>query len=241
MSENGNRWTFRALAVVIAIGIWLPASFCPRLREMTTPPSEENVQARLTIPDHERLTVLSFEPAGVDVRIRGSDERIASLDLDQIRVQVPLPDDVFVGGAYGGPRVVEIDLAPEDVLLPDEEVEVVSVIPDRLTLRVDEEILVSVPVQVDTIGEPIGGVSVDYDNVRIEPPRVTVRGSRSEINKLEVAVAGPVDITGRGVDFTAAQVRVRFNSEHVQVEFPTIVDVFVPMVSRQPQSSGAGS
>ena len=241
MSESGNRWTFRALAVVIAIGIWLPASFWPRLREMTTPPSEENVQARLTVPDHERLTVLSFEPARVDVRIRGTDERIASLDLDQVRVQVPLPGDVFVGGAYNGPRIVEIDLAPEDVLLPDEEVEVVSVIPDRLTLRVDEEILVSVPVQVDTIGEPIGGVSVDYDNVRIEPPLVTVRGSRSEINKLEVAVAGPVDITGRGVDFTAAQVRVRFNSEHVQVEFPTIVDVFVPMVSRQPQPSGAGN
>ena len=152
-----------------------------------------------------------------------------------------MPDDVFAAGPYSGPREVEVVLAAEDVVRPDDQVQVVSVTPDRLTLRVDEEILVSVPVQVDTIGEPIGGVSVDYDNVRIEPPLVTVRGSRSEINKLEVAVAGPVDITGRGVDFTAAQVRVRFNSEHVQVEFPTIVDVFVPMVSRQPQSSGAGN
>lgn len=241
MSENGNRWTFRALAVVIAIGIWLPASFCPRLREMTTPPIEANVAGRLTIPDHERLTVLSIEPEGVQVRIRGSDELIDSLELDQVRVQVPLPDDVFAAGPYSGPREVEVVLAAEDVVRPDDQVQVVSVTPDRLTLRVDEEILVSVPVQVDTIGEPIGGVSVDYDNVRIEPPLVTVRGSRSEINKLEVAVAGPVDITGRGVDFTAAQVRVRFNSEHVQVEFPTIVDVFVPMVSRQPQSSGAGN
>ncbi len=241
MSENGSRWTFRALAVVIAIGIWLPASFCPRLREMTTPPIEANVAGRLTIPDHERLTVLSIEPEGVQVRIRGSDELIDSLELDQVRVQVPLPDDVFAAGPYSGPREVEVVLAAEDVVRPDDQVQVVSVTPDRLTLRVDEEILVSVPVQVDTIGEPIGGVSVDYDNVRIEPPLVTVRGSRSEINKLEVAVAGPVDITGRGVDFTAAQVRVRFNSEHVQVEFPTIVDVFVPMVSRQPQSSGAGN
>ncbi len=241
MSENGNRWTFRALAVVIAIGIWLPASFCPRLREMTTPPIEANVAGRLTIPDHERLTVLSIEPEGVQVRIRGNDELIDSLELDQVRVQVPLPDDVFAAGPYSGPREVEVVLAAEDVVRPDDQVQVVSVTPDRLTLRVDEEILVSVPVQVDTIGEPIGGVSVDYDNVRIEPPLVTVRGSRSEINKLEVAVAGPVDITGRGVDFTAAQVRVRFNSEHVQVEFPTIVDVFVPMVSRQPQSSGAGN
>lgn len=241
MSESGNRWIFRALAVVIAVAIWLPASFCPRVREMTTPPIEESVEARLTIPDHERLTVLSFEPRGVEVRIRGNDERIDALELDQIRVQVPLPDDVFGGAPYSGPREVEIVLSVEDVVLPDEEVEVVSVTPDRLSLRVDEEISVSVPVQVEWIGEPIGGVSVDLDNVRIEPGAVTVQGSRSEINKLEYALAGPVDITGRGLDFTAPQVRVRFASEHVRVEFPTIVDVFVPMVSRQPQGAGAGN
>ncbi len=238
MSESSNRWTFRALAVAIAVGLWLPASFCPRLREMTTPPIEENVKARLTIPDHERLTVLRFEPEGVDVRIRGADELIASLELDQVRVQAPLPGDVFAGGPYSGPREIEVVLAAEDVVLPDEGIEVLSVTPDRLTLAVDEEISVSVPVQVSWIGEPIGGFSVDDANVGIEPRVVTVQGARSEINKLEFAVAGPVDLAGRGLDFTARQVRVRFPSEHVRVEFPTIVDVFVPMVSRQPPASG---
>ena len=77
--------------------------------------------------------------------------------------------------------------------------------------------------------------------MRIEPETVTVQGARSEINKLEFALAGPIDLTGRGLDFTARQVRVRFGSEHVRVEFPTIVDVSVPMISRQPQSSGAGN
>ncbi len=241
MSENGNRWTFRVLAVAIAIGIWLPASFCPRLREMTTPPIEANVAGRLTIPDHERLRVLTFEPEGVQVRIRGNDELIDSLELDQVRVQVPLPDDVFAAGPYSGPREVEVVLAAEDVVLPDDQIEVVAVTPDRLVLNVDEEISVAVPVQVVWIGEPIGGISVDDGNVRIEPETVTVQGARSEINKLEFALAGPIDLTGRGLDFTARQVRVRFASEHVQIEFPTIVDVFVPMISRQPQSSGAGS
>lgn len=241
MSESGNRWTFRALAVVIAIGIWLPASFCPRLRDITTTPIETNVAGRLTIPDHERLRVLSIEPEEVEVRIRGNDELIDSLELDQVRVQVPLPDDVFTGGPYSGPREVEVVLAAEDVVLPDDQVQVVSVTPDRLVLNVDEEISVAVPVQVDWVGEPIGGISVDDENVRIEPQSVTVQGARSEINKLEFALAGPIDLTGRGLDFTARQVRVRFDSEHVQVEFPTIVDVFVPMISRLPQSSGAAN
>lgn len=241
MSENGNRWTFRALALVIAIGIWLPASFCPRFREMTTPPIEANVAGRLTIPDHEGMTVLSFEPEGVQVRIRGNDELIDSLDLDQVRVQVPLPDDVFAAGPYSGPREVEVVLAAEDVVLPDDQVQAVSVTPDRLVLSVDEEISVAVAVRVAWIGEPIGGISVDDENVRIAPEAVTVQGARSEINKLEFALAGPIDLTGRGLDFTARQVRVRFASEHVRVEFPTIVDVFVPMISRLPQSSGAGN
>ena len=196
---------------------------------------------RLTIPDHERLTVLSIEPEGVQVRIRGNDELIDSLELDQVRVQVPLPDDVFAAGPYSGPREVEVVLAAEDVVLPDDQVQVVSVAPDRLVLSVDEEISVAVPVQVVWIGEPIGGISVDDENVRIEPETVTVQGARSEINKLEFALAGPIDLTGRGLDFTARQVRVRFGSEHVRVEFPTIVDVSVPMISRQPQSSGAGN
>jgi len=177
MRESGNRWTFRALAVVIAIGIWLPASFCPRLREMTTPPIEANVAGRLTIPDHERLTVLSIEPEGVQVRIRGNDELIDSLELDQVRVQVPLPGDALAGGPYSGPWEVEVVLAGEDVVLPDDQVEVVSVTPDRLVLSVDEEISVAVPVAVEWIGEPIGGISVDDDNVLITP-RSTARPSR---------------------------------------------------------------
>ena len=241
MRESGNRWTFRALAVVIAIGIWLPASFCPRLREITTPPIEANVAGRLTIPDHERLTVLSIEPEGVQVRIRGNDELIDSLELDQVRVQVPLPGDAFAGGPYSGPWEVEVVLAGEDVVLPDDQVEVVSVTPDRLVLSVDEEISVAVPVAVEWIGEPIGGISVDDENVLITPETVTVQGARSEINRLEFALAGPIDLTGRGLDFTARQVRVRFASEHVRVEFPTIVDVFAPMIERRPQTSGAGN
>jgi len=241
MSDNDSRWMFRALALAIAIAIWLPASFCPRLSEMTTPQSEEDVRARLTISDNERLTVLSFEPGEVTVRIRASDELIDQVELDQTRVRVPLPEDVFAGGPYAGPRQVEVVLTPEDVVPPSEDIEVLSVMPDRPVLNVDEEISVAVPVQVAWVGEPIGGFGVDYENVRIEPSLVTVRGARSEINKLQYAVAGPVNLDARGLDFTESQVRVRFASDQVRVVSPTVVDVFVPMVSRQPQSPGAGS
>ncbi len=234
MSERAHIWTLRSLAVAVAVGIWLPTSYLPRLEETRMRPTliEENVAARLSIPDLERLTVLSFEPRGVEVRIRGRSEQMDSLDPGQVRVRVPLPDDVFRGAVYNGPREIEIVLGVENVRLPDEQMEAVSVAPDRLTLLVDEEISTLVPVEVTWVGEPIGGVAVDLPNVRVEPAEVTVRGSRSEINRLGSAVAGPVDITGRGLDFTAEQVRVRLGSEHVQVMSPTIVDVFVPMVSR---------
>lgn len=245
MSESGNRWTFRALAVVIAVGIWLPASFCPRLREMTTPPVEETVQAGLNFPDHEHMMVVGRPEEVFEVLIRGSEDQIASVSRDQIRILVPLGENMFGGASYSGPRELEVILAVEDVVLPDDAdgIDVVSVTPDRLTVTVDEEISEQVPVQVDSfIGEPIGGVGVDYGGVRIEPRVVTVQGSRSEINRQGYAVAGPIDIEGRGVDFVADQVRVRFESEYVQVEFPTFVTVEVPMVSDlQPPSSGGGS
>ncbi len=250
MSERGNRWAFRALAVAIAVGIWLPASYCPRLREMTVPPIEESVRARVTTEDPDQMVVLGSPILGspedpkeeLFVLVRGSEDAIASLNRDQIRVQVPLGENLFGGATYGGPRQVAIILSTEHVVLPEdaEGIEVVSLTPRQLTLTLDEEISVQVPVQVDLIGEPIGGFRVDHDNVRIEPRLATVRGSRSEINR-GYASAGPVDINGRGVDFVEEQARVRFVGESVAVEFPTFVSVEVPMIQGLQPQSGAGS
>ncbi len=243
MSDSGNRWAFRALAVTIAVGIWLPASFCPRLREVTVPPIEESVEARVTIPDHPEMIVLGAPTDDVFVHVRGSEGAIASLDRDRIRVLVPLRENIFEGRFYGGPRDVEVILAAEDVVLPSdaEGIRVVSLTPDRLMLTVDEEISDLVPVEVDFVGEPIGGSRIDHDGVRIDPEIIQVRGSRSEITLKKMARAGPVDIGGRGLDFVAEQVRVRFDSEYVQVVAPTFVRIAVPMITeQQPQSSGAG-
>ena len=237
MSDVRERWVLRALAVAIAVGIWLPASFCPRLREMTTPPIEERIEARVTIPDDEQMIVLD-ELDSVSVRIRGTEDLIGSLARDQIRVQVPLGETVFDGTSYGGPRTIEVVLSAEDVVRP-EGIEVVSLEPDRLSLNVDEEISRSVPVRADFVGEPIGVVRLDRDNVVIAPPTVIVRGARSEINMEQRAVAGPVDIGGRGVPFDI-EVRVRFESPHVQVVTPTHVTLTVPLVSDLDPEASSG-
>lgn len=252
MSESRNRWAFRALAVAIAVGIWVPASYCPRLRDMTVPPFEESVQvARVNYEDHDQMVVLGSPILGspedpkerLSVQLKGSEDAMDSLNRDQIRVQVPLGENLFGGATYSGPRQVAIILSTEDVVLPEDAdgIEVVSLTPEQLTLTLDEEISVQVPVQVDWRGEPIGGVSVDYDNVRIEPRLATVEGSRSEINRLGYALAGPIDIDGRGVDFVEEQARVRFESDSVVVEFPTFVSVEVPMIQGLQPQSGAGS
>lgn len=252
MSERRNLWTFRALAVLIAIGIWLPASFVPRVREMTVRPIEESVQvARVNYEDHDQMVVLGSPILGspedpkdeLVVSIRGSVDAMASLNRDQIRVQVPLGENLFGGPTYSGTRQVAIILSTDDVVLPEgaEGIEVVSLTPEQLTLTLDEEISVQVPVQVDWRGEPIGGFSVDFENVRIEPRMATVQGSRSEINRLGYALAGPIDVDGRGVDFVEEQARVRFESEDVVVEFPTFVSVEVPMIQGPQPQSGAGS
>lgn len=248
MSESRSRWAFRALAALIAVGVWLPASFIPRVRDMTERPTLESVQvARVNYEDHDRMVVVGSPTLGslddpkeaLSVQIRGSEDAIESLNRDRIRVQVPLGENLFGGTTYGGPREVEVILTTENVVLPDdaEGIEVVSLTPERLILTLDEEVSVQVPVQVEEWrGEPIGGFVVDHDNVRIVPDRATVRGARSEINRLGYALAGPIDIDGRGLGFVQEQARLRFESESVVVEFPTFVRVEVPMIEgREPQ------
>ncbi len=248
MSGRRDRWAFRALAALIAVGVWLPASFCPRVREMTVGPIQESVQvARVNYEDHDRMVVVGAPTLGTRddpkeallVLIRGNEAAVESLNRDRIRVQVPLGENLFGGPTYGGPREVEVILTTENVVLPDdaEGIEVVSITPERLTLTLDEEVSVQVPVQVEEWrGEPIGGFVVDHDNVRIVPARATVRGARSEINRLGYALAGPIDIDGRGLGFVEEQTRVRFESESVVVESPTFVRVEVPMIEgREPQ------
>ena len=247
MSESRDRWAFRALAALIAVGVWLPASFFPRVRDMTERPIEESVQvARVNYEDHDQMVVVGSPTLGssddpkeaLSVQIRGSEDAVESLNRDRIRVQVPLGDNLFGGPTYGGPREVDVILTTENVVLPDdaEGIEVVSITPEQLTLTLDEEVSFQVPVQVDEWrGEPIGGFVVDHENVRIVPDRATVRGARSEINRLGYALAGPIDIDGRGLGFVEEQARLRFESESVVVEFPTFVRVEVPMIEgREP-------
>ena len=252
MSEGRDRWAFRALAALIAVGVWLPASFFPRLQEMTGRPIEESVQvARVNYEDHDRMVVVGSPTLGSPedpkeellVQIRGSEDAVAALNQDRIRVQVPLGENLFGGPIYGGPREVEVILTTENVVLPDdaEGIEVISLTPEELTLTLDEEVSAQVPVHVDRWrGEPIGGFIVDYDNVRIVPDRATVRGARSEINKFGYALAGPIDIDGRGLGFVEEQVRLRFESESVVVEFPTFVRVEVPMIEGREPLGAAG-
>ena len=113
-------------------------------------PAEKIVDATVTYNPPPGMMIL--DPQGtVRVRLRGRERAIRRVNPFQIDVQV------VVRAEREGP--LEVQLTPEDVMMPDG-LEVVSIEPNVLRLNVDQEVRRLLPVDVPLVGEPAAGAQL---------------------------------------------------------------------------------
>lgn len=218
MSARRNVWGLRALAVGIAILAWFFVTV--QKREEV---SERSIDAAVTYSPPRGFIVL--DPVQrVRVQLRGRTSRIRNLN--------PFVVDVLVDVSRGERVSEEVRLAPENVIVPDG-IEVLSIDPNVLRVRLDREIQQLLPVRPRLVGEPAAGAVVQ--DVEVRPSRVLVSGPESRLREIGFLSTTAVDLDGHALDFeeTAA---VLSPDPLIKVVQPAVVTIRVPLQQPQPRS-----
>jgi len=216
MTDRIGRWGLRLLAFVGAVVIWWLVSVEKRERI-----SEKVVDASLSYNTPRGLILL--DPAQtVKVRLRGPDRRIRAI--------APFELDVVVDVQGDEPGTESVQLTQDNVLAP-EEVEVVSIDPNVLEVRLDREAIAYLPIVTRLVGEPAGG-AVPGDPV-LRPNRARVRGPATLVSGLSAVSTSPISLDGHALDFSQT-VSVVSTDPLVRIVDPPFVTVDVPMHLPEP-------
>ncbi|MGE4190690.1 MAG: YbbR-like domain-containing protein [Thermoanaerobaculia bacterium] len=211
MTRSAGIWGLRLLAVVAAFTVWFSASFAKRERQ-----SEKVIDATVTYNPARGVVILDPVQT-VKVRLRGPDRLIRTL--------APHVVDVVVAVETTDVGPIEIPIDESRVLRP-EGVQVIAVDPNSLTLTLDYEREIEVPVTPRLVGEPAGG-AVPLEPVA-RPARARISGPASLLTGLEGVTTSPISLDGHALTFQQT-VSVVSPNPLVRIVAPAVVVVNVPM------------
>ena len=211
MSDSKNTWGLRLLALALAVTAWFV--FTVEKRERL---SEKVIEATVRYDNFPGLIVVERLET-VRVGVRGTVSRLRALN--------PFAVDVFVELSNPDKGVFEVPLTSDNVFLPPN-IEVVSIDPNIIQLKLDREAAVLLPVLPRLEGEPAAGAIVQH--AEVIPPNVLVRGPEDIVRSIGTLSTTPVYLTGHALDFQE-QAAVLPPDPLVSVVQPAIVNVRVRM------------
>lgn len=170
---------WKLLALALAAFLWFSLSGQRRQRV-----SERGYVIPLTVVNLPSDMVLASPvPDTVDVRLRGPFDAIRLADPSKSEAVMDLSD------ARPGERLYK--LGPDDINAP-EELEVVSITPPAVRVRIEKLARKQVPIVPRFVGaEPPPAV------VRIDPPTATIAGPESELGRLGSIATDPIALGAR--------------------------------------------
>ena len=206
-----NLWGLRLLAVTIAGIMWFFVTL-----DTFEAQSVKVIDASVSYDVPEGFVIL--EPIDrVKVTVRGAASTVRILNPFQVDLYVELPD------ATKG--TLSVNLTPDQVALADD-LEVLSIEPNQITLTLDTEETGMLPVDPELIGEPAAGAVAQQPSV--DPPLVVVRGPSSRLALLQSLSTTPVRLDGHALDFFEQAVVVS-KDPLIKIIQPAVVTVHVPL------------
>ena len=207
----------KLVALFLAFVVWFFVS-APR-REMVR---EKILTAPISlVAMRNDLVITTTEiPASVTIRVRGR--------ASDLRALTPALLDVPVDLSWiSQPGEVEVTLQPQSINMPPE-IEVVTIVPNKFRVRIEQLRQWTVPVRPFLVGETPAGYIVG--DATASPDRVLVSGPASQITKLSEVATERIIMTGRTATFVQ-NVAVVSDSPLVRVISPLTTQVTVPVLA----------
>jgi len=222
-----KKLTTSLLALLLACVVWFFVS-APRREKVT----ERIFTAPLSfVAMSDQLMITTPEiPASVAVRLRGKVSDLRGLSAASLEVPVDLSWVQQAGE-------VAITLRPQAINVP-EEVEVVSIAPNKVRFRVEKVRQRAVPIRPFLVGDPPAGYLIG--DATANPPLALVAGPASQILKLSEVATERIIMTGRTATF-AQSAAVVSDSPLVRIIQPITTQVTVPVFAEVGPTPPEGS
>jgi YbbR domain-containing protein len=182
-----RNWPFKLLSLVLAFALWVAVT-------------GENVIVQdydvpLEVALGDGYTLVGSPPDRADVRLRGAETLIRGINPLRHEMEILLD----LSEATPGERTVQ--LGPDNLLGLPRGVDVARIVPNRLSLVVDEQMQRTLPVEPSITGDPPSGYSL-Y-GARVTPETLTVVGPKSKLEVVAVMGTDPIPLENRTEPFVA--------------------------------------
>jgi YbbR domain-containing protein len=189
--------TAKIVAFIMAVILWV------YVMNEQNPPIEVNMEVPLEVRSISSTLVPADIPEVVKIRVRGPRASIVGLSKQDVKAYIDLK------GLAEGVNTAKIHTA-----IPTN-VEVVEVIPDKVTFRLDSLVSRQVPVEVKLTGTPATEAIVE--KITFSSTNIVVEGPKSLLDTAVRAIA-QVDISGKEADFTISTPLILVDKNGKEVE-----------------------
>ncbi len=210
-----EHWGLKLVSLILAIGFWGYAI------------------------NEEMVEVTRAVPLRVDIQGAGKKLSISKRSAESLYVRLRAPRGslslLSAGDVTASHKIENLDRAgeysfrvlPTDIKLPSSGIAVTSILPEIVSVEIDEDIVKKLPVQANFVGEPAYGYKILTEKVEVDPNAVLVEGPKSRLEKIEFIQTEPIGLIGRTRSF---RMIARLMLEPTfRVTSESVIDVFVPI------------
>jgi len=213
MSYLTENWGLKVVSLLLAVGFWFYAV------------AEESIEvsrniALEVVADRQGLSIANQSTEFLYVRLRAHRSLLSVLSAEPVSAYHKITGAIQAGE-------FSFRLEASDIKLPSDEIRVVGIFPEIVTVTIDETIVKKLAVEPNFQGEAAFGYKVLKEKIRLDPNAILVEGPKAQLSKMDSVKTKPIELVGRTQSFrkllhVILPPNLRASSE-------TIIDVFVPI------------
>ncbi len=210
-----EHWGLKLVSLLLAIGFWFYA-LGEEMVEVT-----RYIPLRIEMETGERkFSVSKRTTESLYVRLRAPRGLLSVLSTGEVSAYHKI-EGLKRTGDYS------FRVTSADIKLPSSNIRVANILPEVVSVVIDETIFKKVTIEPDFVGEPAYGYKILKDKVELDPNAVLIEGPKEKLELIDVVKTEPIELVGRTRSF---RMMVRLIPEvNTRLTSEGIVDIFVPV------------